>query len=51
MGKSWEFCKDISRLEESHEKCVLILNKHKKQLDKNSALRHIETNLIGTNKH
>ena len=41
-----DFCKGISQPRKSREKCVLILNKHKKQLGKNNTLHHVETNAI-----
>ena len=50
-GKSREFCKGISRPGKSREKCVLILNEHEKQFGKNSALHHVETNVIGADEY
>ena len=51
IGKSQEFCKGISQLGKSREKCVLVLKKYGKQFGKNSALLHVETNAIGGDKY
>ena len=51
IGKSWEFCQHISRSGKSRERCVLILNKNKKQFGKNNVLYHVETNAIGADEY